>query len=115
MIASTTATFLDPHVSVGQASAWEAIGLSSRIASTVAARLALTGRHERLTASRALEVGLVSELVPPDRLAERAQQLGEVIAAGDPEQLRAAKRTLWAAMELGRTAAMELAAAGGRG
>lgn len=115
VIASTTATFLDPHVSVGQASAWEAIGLSSRIASTVAARLALTGRHERLTASRALEVGLVSELVPPDRLAERAQQLGEVIAAGDPEQLRAAKRTLWAAMELGRTAAMELAAAGGRG
>jgi len=115
VIASTTATFLDPHVSVGQASSWEAIGLSSRIAATVAARLALTGRHERLTASRALEVGLVSELVPPDRLAERAQQLGEVIAAGDPEQLRAAKRTLWAAMELGRTAAMELAAAGGRG
>ena len=64
VIASTTATFLDPHVSVGQASAWEAIGLSSRIASTVAARLALTGRHERLTASRALEVGLVERARP---------------------------------------------------
>lgn len=115
VIASTTATFLDPHISVGQASSWEAIGLSSRIAATVAARLALTGRHERLTASRALAVGLVSELVPPDRLTERAQQLGEVIAAGDPERLRAAKRALWAAMELGRTAAMKLAAAGGRG
>jgi enoyl-CoA hydratase/carnithine racemase len=115
VIASTTATFLDPHVSVGQASAWEAVGLSRRIAAAVAARIVLAGRHERLTAARALELGLVSELVPPDRLTERAQQLGEVIAAADPGLLRAAKRALWAAMELGRTPAMELAAARGRG
>jgi enoyl-CoA hydratase len=111
-IAATTATFLDPHVSVGQASSWEAIGLTRRVAATVASRLVLTGRHERLSAARAFEVGLVSELVEPDRLAERAQQLGEVVAAADPEQLRVVKRALWAAMELGRTAAFDLIAAG---
>jgi enoyl-CoA hydratase len=114
VIASTTATFLDPHVSVGQASAWEAIGLTARIAATVAARIALTGRYERLTAARALAVGLVSEVVEPDRLADRAQQLGEAVAAADPELVRAAKRALWTATELGRTAAANLVAAGGR-
>jgi enoyl-CoA hydratase len=114
VIASTTATFLDPHVSVGQASAWEAIGLTSRVAATVAARLVLAGRHERLTAARALQVGLVSELVEPERLDQRAQQLGELIAAGDREQVRAAKRALWRAKEMGRAAAMDLAIAGAR-
>jgi enoyl-CoA hydratase len=113
VIASTTATFLDPHVSVGQASAWEAIGLTSRIAATVAARLVLAGRQERLTASRALQIGLVSEVIEPERLAERAQQLGEVIAAGDQSHLRALTRALWAAKELGHAAAIDLVIAGG--
>lgn len=114
VIASTTATFLDPHVSVGQVSALEAVGLSTRIAATVAARLVLAGRHERLTASRALQIGLVSELVEPDQLASRAQQLGEIIAGQDPGQLAAVRRAVWAAAELGRGAATDLAAAGGR-
>jgi enoyl-CoA hydratase len=114
VIASTTATFLDPHVSVGQASAWEAIGLTSRVAATVAARLVLAGRHERLTATRALQVGLVSELTEPERLDERAQQLGELIAAGHREQIAAIKRAVWTAREMGRTAAIGLVTAGAR-
>ncbi len=113
VIASAEATFLDPHVSVGQASAWEAIGLTARIPATVAARLVLAGRHERLTAPRALQLGLVSELAGPGRLAGRAQELGETIAAADRGQQRALKLALWAAKELSRTAAMELAIAGG--
>jgi enoyl-CoA hydratase len=111
VIASSAATFLDPHVSVGQTSAWEAIGLTSRVAATVAARLVLAGRHERITAARALEIGLVSEVVEPEELAGRAQRLGELIAGDDPARVRAVKRALWAAVELGRTAAMELAMA----
>jgi enoyl-CoA hydratase/carnithine racemase len=114
VIASTTATFLDPHVSVGQASAWEAIGLTSRVAATVAARLVLAGRHERLTATRALQIGLVSELTEPERLDERAQELGELIAAGNREQIAAIKRAVWTAKEMGRSAAMGLVTAGAR-
>jgi enoyl-CoA hydratase/carnithine racemase len=111
VIASATATFLDPHVSVGQASAWEAIGLSRRTNANTAARIALAGRHERLSAARALQIGLVSELVEPERLTERAQRLGEAIASGGRERARAVKRALWASLEMGRTPAMKLAAA----
>ena len=114
VIASTTATFLDSHVSVGQASAWEAIGLTGRVAATVSARLVLAGRHERLTATRALQIGLVSELTEPERLDERAQQLGELIAAVDREQIAAIKRAMWTAKEMGRSAAIDLVTAGAR-
>jgi enoyl-CoA hydratase/carnithine racemase len=109
VIASTNATFLDPHVSVGQASSWEAIGLTRRMPATLAARLVLIGRHERLSARRAYEVGLVSELVEPERLRERAQQLGEVVASADPAAQRAIKRALWLTMEMGNAAAMRVA------
>jgi enoyl-CoA hydratase/carnithine racemase len=111
VIASTSASFLDPHVSVGQASAWEAIGLTRRIPATVAARLVLTGGHERLTAARALEVGLVSELVAAEQLMARAQELAELIASGDGAHLQAAKAALWSALEMGRSAAQQLATA----
>src|SRR5260370_980254 len=84
VIASTAASFLDPHVSVGQASAWEAVGLSRRIPAAVAARMMLVGRHERLDAARALQVGLVSEVVEPSDLEAAAQRIGERIARPDP-------------------------------
>jgi enoyl-CoA hydratase/carnithine racemase len=112
VIASTAASFLDPHVSVGQASNWEAVGLSRRMPAAVAARLVLVGRYERLSAERAYEVGLVSELVEPERLRARAQELGEVIAQGDPETQRAIKRALWMTMEMGNTAAMRAVLSG---
>lgn len=105
VIAAATASFLDPHVSVGQASAWEAVGLSRRMAGAVAARLVLLGRHERLDAERAEELGLVGEVVPPEQLQPAAQRLGEAIAAADPEVTRARKRALWATMESGLSAA----------
>jgi enoyl-CoA hydratase len=111
VIASTTATFLDPHVSVGQASAWEAIGLTRRMAATAAARLILLGRHERLSAERAFELGLVSELADPDELEATAQRLGEAIALAEPALVQARKRALWTALEMGYDAAMKQAVA----
>lgn len=111
VIASTAASFVDPHVSVGQASAWEAVGLSRRIPAAVAARMMLVGRHERLDAARALQVGLVSEVVEPGDLEAAAQRIGEQIAAGDPRITQARKRALWAGAETGLTAASRWAAA----
>lgn len=100
-IASSRAVFLDPHVSVGQASAWEAVGLTHRVGASVAARMVLTGAHERLYASRALQVGLVSEVVAPDRLLDRARELAEHVAAADSKVVRRRKAALWAALDLG--------------
>jgi enoyl-CoA hydratase/carnithine racemase len=111
VIASTAASFLDPHVSVGQASAWEAVGLSRRIPAAVAARMMLVGSGERLDAARALQIGLVSEVVEPSGLEAAAQRIGERIAGADPRITRARKRALWAGAETGLTAALRLTAA----
>src|SRR5215469_11635576 len=65
VIASQDATFLDPHVSVGQVTAYEAIGLLRKMPAEAVMRMALVGRHERLSATRALELGMISQVVDP--------------------------------------------------
>ena len=73
VIAADTATFLDPHTSVGQATAFEAIGLVRRSPMEPVVRMALVGRHERMGAARARQLGIVGQVVPaagaraPDR------------------------------------------------
>ena len=44
VIASTNATFLDPHVSVGQVTAYEAIGLLRKMPVEPVVRMAVVGR-----------------------------------------------------------------------
>jgi enoyl-CoA hydratase/carnithine racemase len=62
-------------------------------------RMALTGRHERVTAERARQLGILSEVVAPDELRPAAQRLASLIARNDPVVLRAAKQALWKALE----------------
>lgn len=105
VIAAADATFVDPHVSVGQASVYETIGLARRAPMEPVSRLALVGRHERLTARRAYELGICSQVVdPPARLRAEAQALAERIASHPPERLAAIKRALWSALETPVTA-----------
>jgi enoyl-CoA hydratase/carnithine racemase len=67
-------------------------------------RMAMVGRHERISAQRAYELGMISEVVdPPGRLREAAQELGEKIARNSPAAMAATKRALWGALELGLT------------
>jgi enoyl-CoA hydratase len=104
VIASTDATFLDPHVSVGQVTAYEAIALVRKSPMEAITRMALAGRHERVSAERARQLGILSEVVdPPERLWERAQELAETIARNSPAAMAATKRALWGALELGLT------------
>ena len=100
VIAASDAQFLDPHVSVGQVSGFEAVGLARKIPVQAASRIVLMGRHERLDAPGALRVGMVSQVVdPPDRLRAEAQELGERIARNSPAAMAATKRALWSALE----------------
>ncbi|MCU1484305.1 MAG: echA8 4 [Actinomycetia bacterium] len=99
VLLSSTATLLDPHVSIGQVSAYETIALVRKSPMEAVMRMALAGRHERISAERAFELGICSEVVEPDQLRDRAQALGELIAQRDPALLRATKRALWAALE----------------
>ena len=102
VIASSNATFLDPHVSIGQVTAYEAIALVRKSPMEPIMRMALTGRHERLPAARAYELGILSQVVdPPEQLAEAAMALAEKIAQNSPAAMRATKKALWGALELG--------------
>jgi enoyl-CoA hydratase/carnithine racemase len=105
VIASSTASFLDPHVSVGQVSAFETIGLARRAAFGTVARMALTGAHERLSAEDARRLGWVGEVVAPEELRGSAQRLAERVAGNDPASLAERKRALWRALEVGLTEA----------
>ena len=100
VIASRDATFLDPHVSVGQVSAFETIALIRKSPMEAIARMALVGRHERMTAARAYELGILSQVVdPPARLRDTAQALAETIARNSPEDLQHTKQLLWRVLE----------------
>ena len=106
VIAADTASFLDPHVSVGQVSAYETIGLVRKAAFERVMRMALLGRHERMSAQQAYELGMVSQVVsPPDELRDAAQALAELIAQEDPDVVRLRKRVLWSGLEQGLSAA----------
>ena len=51
VIAASDATFVDPHVSIGQVSALETIALMRKMPAEAVLRMALVGSHERLTAA----------------------------------------------------------------
>jgi enoyl-CoA hydratase len=111
VIAASDAQFFDPHVSVGQVVAIEAIGLIRKMPFEAVMRMAMVGRHERISAARALELGMVSQVVdPPEQLRSEAQALAETIARNSPAALRATKRALWGALEVGLTDACRLGA-----
>jgi enoyl-CoA hydratase len=104
VIAASNATFLDPHVSIGQVSAYEVIALVRKSPMEPIVRMALTGRHERTTAERARQLGILSEVVdPPERLRDAARELAGKVARNSPAAMAATKRALWGALEHGLT------------
>ena len=66
----------------------EAPSLGLRVPLGMLARMVLLGRHERWDAQQALRVGLVSEVLAPDRLLPRAHELAGWIAEASPEAVR---------------------------
>lgn len=100
VIAAGDATFLDPHVSVGQVTAYEVVALVRKSPMEAITRMALVGRHERITAERARQLGILSEVVdPPSALRDRARELAETVARNSPAAMAATKRALWGALE----------------
>src|SRR5437870_12989571 len=83
-IASDGATFVDPHVSLGYVSSHEMVNMARGVPVAVCLRMALLGSRERLSAQRAYEVGLVTEVVPHARLMERARELGATGVSNAP-------------------------------
>ncbi|GLZ06182.1 crotonase [Actinomadura sp. NBRC 104412] len=94
VIAGESASFLDPHVTMGQVTALEPVMLALRARFDVITRMALLGRSERLDAAAAQEAGLVSEVVPDGTLLDRALELARAIAANSPAAVRRSRKAL---------------------
>jgi enoyl-CoA hydratase/carnithine racemase len=107
VVASSSATFLDTHVSVGQVAAIEPITLLPRIGLGNALRLTVLGRGGRIGAEEALRIGLVDEVREPGQLLDRAMALARVAASGSPAAIEASKRAIRGALELPMGDAMQ--------
>jgi len=110
IIASEDATFFDPHVTYGMPAAFEPIQMLSKMPFQEVMRMSLLGVHERMSAERAREIGLVSEVAPRDELNARAEWAARVIADSPALAIQGTMRALWTALEVSRQQAIELAA-----
>src|SRR5439155_399553 len=54
----------------------------------VTMRIALMGRHERMDAQRAYQLGLVSEVVPHEQLMARAREIADTVNRNAPLAVR---------------------------
>ncbi|MFJ9962779.1 enoyl-CoA hydratase/isomerase family protein [Streptomyces avermitilis] len=104
VVADSTATFFDPHTTYGMVSAYESVLMAQRMPYGEAARMALMGTAERISARRAYEVGLVSEVTAPGEALAAATRCAAVIAGCPTEAVQGTVRALWAAKEAARTA-----------
>jgi len=94
-------TFFDTHVKVGLIAGLEPVGLVRRIPLEAVLRTALLGGSERMTASQALELGLVGEVVPKEQLLPRARELAAMISQHSPTALARTKQTIWESLDRG--------------
>jgi enoyl-CoA hydratase/carnithine racemase len=109
IIASEDATFFDPHVTYGMTAAFEPIQMLTKMPFQEIMRMALLGADERMSAERAREIGLVSEVVPRDELRERAAWAARVIADAPAVVIQGTMRALWTGLEVSRRQGIELA------
>jgi enoyl-CoA hydratase/carnithine racemase len=108
IIAAEHATFFDPHVTYGMTAAFEPIHMSGVMPFGEIMRLSLLGSYERLSARRAHEIGLVSEVVPKEELAEAAGWAAAAIASQPQLAIQGTVRAIWGAREFGQRQAVRL-------
>jgi len=100
-ICSDDATFWDTHTGRESVVIWEILQMTRRIPYVVASRMALMAEQEKLSAQRALEVGLVNEVVPKAQLRDHAIAIAEKVAKNDPHALIGTIEALWKGQDLG--------------
>ncbi|MFE2926990.1 enoyl-CoA hydratase/isomerase family protein [Streptomyces goshikiensis] len=111
LIASETAVFFDPHTTYGMVSAYEAVYMAQRMPFGEVARMSLMGTAERLSARRAHEIGLVSELTAPEELLPAALRAARTLAGFPTEAVQGTVRALWSAKRAALRQALDQAPA----
>ena len=107
VICSEEATFFDSHVTYGLVCALEPVGLMRKVGLGQALRIALMGNDERVTATTALQMGLVTEVTERDALWDRAHEIAALIAAKPPSATQGTVRSIWESLDRPYRAAME--------
>jgi enoyl-CoA hydratase/carnithine racemase len=100
VVAAEHAQIFNPGVNVGILSPMGEVVMARKMSFEAVMRMFLTGNKKRMSAQRAYELGLVSEVVPQEDLLPAARRLAEKIAANSPAAVRLAKQCLWEALEL---------------
>jgi enoyl-CoA hydratase/carnithine racemase len=108
IIAAEHATFFDPHVTYGMTAAFEPIHMLSKMPFGEIMRLSLLGNHERMSAAKAEQIGLVTQVVPADGLRDAAQWCAEAIASAPPLAIEGTVRSIWTGLEHSRSQALAL-------
>jgi enoyl-CoA hydratase/carnithine racemase len=108
IIAADHATFFDPHVTFGMPAGYEPLQLLPKMPFGEIVRMSLLGSSERMSAARAHQIGLVSEVCPLAELRERAGWVAGEIAKAPTLATQGTLRALWAGRELSRRQALDL-------
>ncbi|CAM2799251.1 enoyl-CoA hydratase/isomerase family protein [Mycobacterium intermedium] len=109
IIAAEHAELIDTHLAVGNVFALEAAVLLRRMPLSMVMQLALMTKKGRISAQRAHEIGLINEVVPADRLQERAREIALDIAKLSPATVQASVKAMWATLDVGLHAANDVA------
>ncbi|MEN8183605.1 MAG: enoyl-CoA hydratase/isomerase family protein [Myxococcota bacterium] len=107
VLAAENAAFMDAHVNVGMVGALENVGLARRLPLGTALRMTLMGRHYRLPARRAYELGLVEEVVAADDLLPAAEEMARALLENSPQAMALSKQAVWGSLERGYGEALE--------
>ena len=106
IIAAEHATFFDPHVTYGMVAGFESMHLLQKLPLGETLRVQLLGANERMSAARAHQLGLVSEIAPAAELMDRAMWVATAIAEAPVLAIQGTLRAVWMAHEHSRRQAM---------
>jgi enoyl-CoA hydratase/carnithine racemase len=108
IVAADHATFFDPHVTYGMTAAFEPIHMAGITPFPEIMRLSLLGNYERMSAQRAHEIGMVSEVVPGPELAARAREIAAIIASQPRLAIEGTVRAIWSTRSMPQREAVRL-------
>lgn len=106
VVAAEHATFGMPEARFGRGAPWS-VPLAQMVPQRIWMELAVLGQP--ISAQRAYEVGLVNKVVPAEDLMDTAMDMARSVAANAPLTVRASRRMIQLAAELGRASAWDAA------
>ncbi len=102
VIASENAQFFDTHVNLGLINGVESAGLARRMPYGIVMRMVMEGKHFRINAQQAYQWGLVSEVLPQERLMDKAWEIARhIVEDAAPLAVQGSKKAMLGASERG--------------